>query len=75
MRSGSLPSLISHSAPLTSHLFPSQMMTEDQPPMKDVVKGVLTDLGLSSSRASKLDVDDFLVLLDAFNKAGVHFSS
>jgi 18S rRNA (adenine1779-N6/adenine1780-N6)-dimethyltransferase len=51
------------------------MMTEDQPPMKDVVKGVLTDLGLSSSRASKLDVDDFLVLLDAFNKAGVHFSS
>ena len=51
------------------------MDTGDQPPMKELVDGVLNELGLSSSRAAKLDVDDFLVLLEAFNKAGVHFSS
>jgi len=42
-------------------------------PMKALVERVLTDTGFSAKRASKLDVDDFLALLAAFNEAGVHF--
>ncbi len=45
------------------------------PPMKDVVDRVLSDLNYAGMRAAKMDVDDFLVLLAAFNKAGVHFST
>jgi 18S rRNA (adenine1779-N6/adenine1780-N6)-dimethyltransferase len=42
-------------------------------PMKALVERVLTETGFSVKRASKLDVDDFLALLAAFNEAGVHF--
>ena len=41
--------------------------------MKDVVCTVLEECQFSSSRSSKMDIDDFLLLLDLFNKAGIHF--
>ncbi len=41
--------------------------------VKALVEGVLTSTGYSDQRASKLDGDDYLVLLAAFNAAGVHF--
>ena len=34
---------------------------------------VLEECQFSSSRSSKMDIDDFLLLLDRFNKAGIHF--
>jgi len=47
---------------------------EPAPDMKAIVEGVLTETGMSGKRASKLDLDDFLALLNAFNKAGIHFA-
>jgi 18S rRNA (adenine1779-N6/adenine1780-N6)-dimethyltransferase len=41
--------------------------------MKDVVVKVLEECQFSSSRSSKMDIDDFLLLLDRFNKNGIHF--
>lgn len=46
----------------------------EEPDMKAVVEGVLTETGTSDTRASKMTIDDFLGLLSAFNKARVHFS-
>lgn len=43
--------------------------------VKAIVESVLTSVGFSDKRASKLDVDDFLLLLDAMNKAGIHFAA
>ena len=39
------------------------------------VLGVLQATGFAEQRASKMDHDDFLLLLARFNQAGVHFSS
>jgi 18S rRNA (adenine1779-N6/adenine1780-N6)-dimethyltransferase len=44
------------------------------PSIKDIVDGVLTLANCDGKRAAKLDIDDFLLLLDEFNKAGIHFS-
>jgi 18S rRNA (adenine1779-N6/adenine1780-N6)-dimethyltransferase len=44
------------------------------PDMRTVVSDVLEETGMSGKRAIKMDQDDFLSLLDAFNRAGVHFS-
>lgn len=44
------------------------------PDVKDVVGKVLETAGMSGRRASKLDIDDFLGLLEAFNEAGIHFA-
>lgn len=41
---------------------------------KATVEAVLTESGKAGERAAKLDIDDFLVLLSAFNKAGIHFA-
>jgi hypothetical protein len=41
--------------------------------VKATVEGVLDSLDRRESRASKLDIDDFLALLDAMNRAGIHF--
>lgn len=42
--------------------------------MKHAVMELLDRLELGDKRASKLDVDDFLVLLEAFHSMGVHFA-
>lgn len=42
---------------------------------KKAVEDVLEATGFSDVRASRMDVDDFLKLLDAMNKAGVHFAA
>ena len=44
------------------------------PVMKDIVEEVLTATGYSDQRAAKMDVNDFLHLLSAFNARGIHFS-
>eukprot|EP00945_MAST-04E_sp_MAST-4E-sp1_P002380 g2380.t1 len=44
------------------------------PNMKDVVLEVLTKIDFLGKRASKLDVDDFLLLLNGFNAVGIHFT-
>jgi len=41
--------------------------------MKDKVVEVLEQNDFADKRSAKLDIDDFLRLLDAFNKAGIHF--
>lgn len=41
--------------------------------VKAAVEEVLTSLGISDKRASKMDIDDFLQLLAEMNKAGIHF--
>jgi hypothetical protein len=43
--------------------------------MKVNVIAVLDSLNISGKRTTKLSVDDFLALLAAFNKAGVHFNA
>lgn len=52
----------------------SQPLPDPLPDMEEVVTGVLAACGLSDARAAKLDLDDFLMLLAEFNKAGIHFS-
>lgn len=42
--------------------------------MKEVVEQVLTETNYSDSRAAKMDINDFLALLAAFNARGIHFS-
>lgn len=49
-------------------------LPDPMPDMKSVVVGVLNACELADSRAAKLDVDDFLGLLNAFNKQGIHFA-
>eukprot|EP01138_Halocafeteria_seosinensis_P010473 gb/GECG01010693.1/.p1 GENE.gb/GECG01010693.1/~~gb/GECG01010693.1/.p1 ORF type:complete len:145 (+),score=12.93 gb/GECG01010693.1/:1-435(+) len=46
---------------------------DSEPDIKSIVEGVLHDVDMADSRAAKLDLDDFLILLNAFNKAGIHF--
>jgi 18S rRNA (adenine1779-N6/adenine1780-N6)-dimethyltransferase len=43
--------------------------------VKRAVEAVLTETEFSDVRASRMDVDDFLRLLNAMNKAGVHFAA
>ena len=45
------------------------------PNIKDVVCRVLDETEMATKRSFKLDQDDFLTLLTAFNAAGVHFSA
>lgn len=44
------------------------------PDMKEVVERVLTETGYSDQRAAKMDTNDFLCLLSAFNAEGIHFT-
>ena len=44
------------------------------PDMKKLVEEVLTATGYSDQRAAKMDLNDFLCLLAAFNAKGIHFS-
>jgi len=43
--------------------------------VKEQVSKLLTDNGFSDKRSAKLDMDDFLKLLNVFNSAGFHFST
>ena len=42
--------------------------------VKDKIRRVLEETDLADKRAGKLDENDFLRLLYAFNKEGIHFS-
>jgi 18S rRNA (adenine1779-N6/adenine1780-N6)-dimethyltransferase len=42
--------------------------------IKEKVMGVLNSLNFQEKRSSKLDLDDFFLLLDAFHKHNLHFS-
>lgn len=44
------------------------------PDMKTMIEEVLTKEGYSDQRAAKLDLNDFLCLLAAFNLKGIHFT-
>jgi len=43
--------------------------------MKEVVEQVLAAEGYAEQRAAKMDINDFLCLLAAFNAKGIHFTS
>lgn len=43
--------------------------------VKALVESVLTETGFSDTRASKMSIDDFLLLLEAMNRAGIHFAA
>ncbi len=43
--------------------------------MKAVIEEVLTETGLSDQRANKVNLDQYLELLLAFNRRGIHFSN
>lgn len=43
------------------------------PVMKEVIDTVLDEVGMGGKRGNKLTQDDLLTLLDAFNRAGIHF--
>ncbi|KAF9540206.1 Dimethyladenosine transferase [Mortierella hygrophila] len=49
------------------------MMLEDPLDMKAKVQGVLTKVGMAEERAAKMDQDDYLKLLAAFNEECIHF--
>ncbi|KAJ1812439.1 Dimethyladenosine transferase [Coemansia sp. RSA 2599] len=51
----------------------NELMVESDFDIKKKVMGVLEDLSLAETRASKMDVVDFLKLLSAFHDAGIHF--
>ncbi|XP_077418284.1 dimethyladenosine transferase [Vanacampus margaritifer] len=38
------------------------------------IEGILQEVQFSDKRARSMDIDDFMVLLHAFNSAGIHFS-
>mmetsp|Transcript_120365 Transcript_120365/g.236575 ORF Transcript_120365/g.236575 Transcript_120365/m.236575 type:complete len:319 (+) Transcript_120365:16-972(+) len=49
-------------------------LPEPFPDMKLMVEEVLTTTGYSDQRAAKMDLNDFLCLLAAFNERGIHFT-
>ncbi len=49
-------------------------LPEPFPVMKQLVEEVLTIEEFSDKRAARMDQDDFLRLLAAFNAKGIHFS-
>ncbi|KAH8062237.1 rRNA (adenine-N6,N6-)-dimethyltransferase [Aureococcus anophagefferens] len=47
----------------------------DAPDVKALVEAIMEDPRFKDKRAAKMDLDDFLALLVAFNEKGLHFSS
>ncbi|VDO92232.1 unnamed protein product [Heligmosomoides polygyrus] len=43
--------------------------------VKDLIEKTLTDAGFADKRARSMAIEDFLALLLAFNRAGIHFHS
>ncbi|POY73041.1 hypothetical protein BMF94_3879 [Rhodotorula taiwanensis] len=52
----------------------NEKMVDDDFDMSKLIDEILVESGFAESRASKLDVDDFLKLLTVFHKHGVHFA-
>jgi len=52
----------------------NNVMADDSVAFKDQVLAILDATGMSEKRAAKMDIDDFLALLAAFNEKGIHFS-
>jgi 18S rRNA (adenine1779-N6/adenine1780-N6)-dimethyltransferase len=42
--------------------------------IKELVQSILTETDFSDKRAARMDIDDFLCLLAAFNARGIHFT-
>jgi len=42
--------------------------------MSELIDAALGEVNMSDSRARQMDIDDFMKLLEAFNKRGVHFA-
>ncbi len=52
----------------------ADMETDDaEVDVKALVDQVLEEIGFREKRARTMDIDDFMKLLHAFNKAGIHF--
>jgi 18S rRNA (adenine1779-N6/adenine1780-N6)-dimethyltransferase len=49
-------------------------IVDDGRPIQSIVEDILERESWKGQRASKLDLDDFLQLLQEFNEAGIHFS-
>lgn len=59
-----------------THLSINNLPTpEPFPNMKDLVESVLNETGYSEQRAARMDINDFLCLLAAFNAKGIHFTA
>mmetsp|Transcript_296 Transcript_296/g.538 ORF Transcript_296/g.538 Transcript_296/m.538 type:complete len:179 (-) Transcript_296:128-664(-) len=43
-------------------------------PIKQLIEEILNETGYSDKRAARMDIDDFLCLLAAFNSKGIHFT-
>ena len=52
----------------------SMMIVDEVIDMKSIVEEVLNTTGYSAQRAAKMDINDFLCLLAAFNEKGIHFT-
>jgi len=42
--------------------------------MKDKIHDILVKSGYNDKRSNKLELEDFLAILKAFNEEGIHFS-
>ena len=52
----------------------NQMVPDPLPDIKSIVEEVLSSEDYGEKRAAKMDTNDFLCLLAAFNERGIHFS-
>lgn len=52
----------------------NEMIPDPLPDIKEIVEQVLQETGYGEQRAARMDIDDFLALLAAFNTQGIHFS-
>lgn len=60
---------------LMRHNYNLMNKEEETQSIKAMVQAVLTDCGFSDKRAKNMDIDDFLILLTAFNSKGFHFAT
>merc|ERR1712142_373372 len=56
------------------HCSMNEVLIEDGFDMKTKILEVLSENDFDKKRARTMDIDDFLLLLDTFNKNGIHFS-
>jgi len=56
------------------HCSVNKIPVPDSMNMKAKLEEILEELGTDKKRARTMDIDDFLSLLDAFNKHGLHFA-
>lgn len=51
------------------------MVGEEISDMKELIESILVTEGFADQRAAKMDINDFLALLAAFNAKGIHFTA